>query len=64
MICPVCETNEAKAPGKTCGLKCATEAHNKLKGGDSYTVIKRRLDIEIANSKITNGFSGCKGGVS
>lgn len=63
MICPVCEINEAKQPGKTCGLECATEAHNKLKGGDSYTVIKRRLDIEIAKSKALGGFTGNHGGI-
>lgn len=63
MLCNFCKTNEAKRPGKTCGLKCATEAHNKLKGGDSYTVIKHRLDIEIANSRLMRGFSGNHGGI-
>jgi len=63
MLCNFCKKSEAKHPGKTCSLKCATEAHNALKGGDSYLVIKRRLDIEIANSRLMRGFSGNHGRV-
>ena len=63
MLCKNCKKNEAKHPGKTCSLKCATEAHNKIRGGDRYTVIKRRLDIEIAKSKALGGFTGNHGGI-
>jgi hypothetical protein len=56
MLCKNCKTNEAKHPGKTCSLKCATEADNiagRIQGrpSDTYEEIKRRYDIEISKKQ-------------
>jgi len=61
MLCNFCKKKEAKHPGKTCSLKCATEADNiagRIQGrpSDTYEEIKRRHDIEIKKKK-ARGFS-------
>ncbi len=59
MKCTVCKIKDAKLPGSTCGLKCATKAYPR---GDKYEAIDERYKAAIAESRLNNGFSVGHGG--
>jgi hypothetical protein len=58
MICTQCNKVEARHPGSTCGLKCATEWDNQVNAksrrkipNDSYETIMVRFNAHVAAVK-------------